>query len=508
MNKLDTGFTQRMEILKKYFKDRPATLLESHGWSWNIDSEVEDGEYLLITISRNNYTKKLALLFAQQTNKRVYERLEPLVDACLVNGMSFIPNCPFSSGFNKPIDLLSNFYNILRDWNSECPLEQTMTNEPCSGQVDIPSQMYFVAENPSEQCWMLIKSLRSIDVCKRIITNRFKDLPEEVIKEKATGIAFSIQNACDYFDIAPSQNTTQRMLSLYYGSLAFIEADILMNSNDYTNLKSVEDITKDGHGLFVFLPNESYDISNLNTGLLNKGLFYQWLKMMDYEVENYPKRRVKSVKDLNEYCYPLNDLLNRIPEIAFLMRMIDSNYKTGFFKIYQSYKLNAQSGLSKLNTGYKPNNTGTYLNLVDESHCSNLEMVKTLIGTEQHAKCEANQDHEGKAYSIFVRHSNNGNDNWCNHLNTHHSSYFSNAILIPLAGLKDDWCVYAVMILYTFSIIVRYYPNLWRRIQFGEWDKYYTVCLQLVMIVEKVLPRIFYERITGQKLHISSPVYG
>ncbi len=507
MNKIDTGFTQRMDILKKSFKDRPVSLLEAHGWTWNIDSEVENGEYLLISISRNGYTKKLALLYYQQTDRRVYDRLESLVDACLINGMSFIQNCSFSSGFNKPIDSLYNFYNILRDWNNECPMEQTINNEPCSGQVDIPSQMYFVAENPSEQCWMLIKALRSVDVCKRIISNRFEGLSEETIEEKATGIAFSIQNACDYFDVAPSQNTTQRMLSLYYGSLAFIEADILMNSKDYSDLKSVEDITKKGHGLFVFLPDGNYNISNLCTGLLNQGLFYQWLKMMNYSVDNYPKRRATSL-DKNEYVYPLNDLLNRIPEIAFLMRMIDSNYTTGFFGVHQSTRLNSQSGISRLNTGYQSNNTGTYIEFTDESCCSNLDMVKTLIGTEQHAICEDSQESIGKKYSAFVRHTNNKGDNWTKHLNIHHSSYCSNTILIPLNGLKDDWCVYAVMILYTFSIIVRYYPNLWRRIQFGEWDKYYTVCLQFAMIVEKVLPHIFYERITGQRLHITSSVYG
>ncbi len=43
--------------------------------------------------------------------------------------------------------------------------------------------------------------------------------------------------------------------------------------------------------------------------------------------------------------------------------------------------------------------------------------------------------------------------------------------------------------------------------QYGEWDKYYTVCLQFAMIVEKVLPHIFYERISGQKLTIASNRY-
>ncbi len=43
--------------------------------------------------------------------------------------------------------------------------------------------------------------------------------------------------------------------------------------------------------------------------------------------------------------------------------------------------------------------------------------------------------------------------------------------------------------------------------QFGEFDKYYAVCLQFAKIIEKVLPHIFYEYVFGQNLHISSSMY-
>ncbi len=43
--------------------------------------------------------------------------------------------------------------------------------------------------------------------------------------------------------------------------------------------------------------------------------------------------------------------------------------------------------------------------------------------------------------------------------------------------------------------------------QYGELDNYYAVCIQFAMIIEKVLPQIFYERITGQKLKIATARY-
>ena len=196
------------------------------------------------------------------------------------------------------------------------------------------------------------------------------------------------------------------------------------------------------------------------------------------------------------------------------MRIVDKNYKTGFFKPSYNHHAN-MSGNSFMSTkgGYQSEHQGTYVVLYDDSLTSTLEMTKKIIGPiEQNSVSTFNEYEESNikanAYSIFVRHNERENEKyWWQVLNIHKSNFSQSSILIPLTGLKDDWKVYAIMGLYTFSIIVRYYPNLWRRMQYGEWDKYYTVCLQFAMIVEKVLPHIFYERISGQKLTIASNRY-
>ena len=148
----------------------------------------------------------------------------------------------------------------------------------------------------------------------------------------------------------------------------------------------------------------------------------------------------------------------------------------------------------------------------DESFSSNIDDVKSLIGPLEQFELYEDEDtsfsdKHYKCYSAFVRHNENNKEYWYSFLNTHHNAYSPNSLLIPLKGLKDDWSVYAVMTLYTYSIIVRYYPNIWRIMQFGEFDKYYAVCLQFANIIEKVLPHIFYEYISGQDLSISSSKY-
>jgi len=200
--------------------------------------------------------------------------------------------------------------------------------------------------------------------------------------------------------------------------------------------------------------------------------------------------------------------------LAVLMRLIDPNYHTGFLQPYYAHTLNQKSlQFFKSDKGYQSQNKGSYLMFKDESFSSNIDDVKSLIGPlEQFALYEDEDksfsDTSYKCYSVFIRHDyDDKKETWDKFLNTHYNAYSPYSVLIPLKGLKDDWSVYAVMTLYTYSIIVRYYPNIWRRMQFGEFDKYYAVCLQFAKIIEKVLPHIFYEYISGQNLSISSSMY-
>ena len=507
----DNGKSLRMGILVKDFNEQAANLLQIHNWKYEIEKSVDDGEYILVKIQKNSVIKKFAILYSQDTKKEVYSQIEREADACFINGLSFNKNCSFSKDFNKPLTTLNELLEVLKDWN--CEINAETSEEPLK-EAEFPKEIYLNAENPSEQCWMMIRALKSSEICKRFISEKHNGLTDETINNKAKGISFLIQNACDYFDIAQKQNLTQRLLSLYYGCLSFMEADILVNSDNYPDLRSVEEITKQGHGLYTYLPSENYDISSLYTGVLKHGLFPAWLKNLNYDTSVFSASRAKKLEDINEYCYLFNKIFNRIPELSFLMRIVDKNYKTGFFKPSYNHRAN-MSGNSFMSTkgGYQSEHQGTYVVLYDDSLTSTLEMTKKIIGpVEQHSVSTFNEYEESNikanAYSIFVRHNERENEKyWWQVLNIHKSNYSQSSILIPLTGLKDDWEVYAIMGLYTFSIIVRYYPNLWRRMQYGEWDKYYAVCLQFAMIVEKVLPHIFYERISGQKLTIASNRY-
>ena len=182
------------------------------------------------------------------------------------------------------------------------------------------------------------------------------------------------------------------------------------------------------------------------------------------------------------------------------MRIVDTDYKPGFFNIAYDTLANHEGSIFSSNGGgYESQITGSYVALYDHSKCGHISLVEMLKGPFEQRQYK-NIENDAKKYSAFIVHEKDRY--WYNCINIHTSNFCNNTIIVPLPNLEDDWEIYAIMILYTLSIVVRYYPNLWRRMQVGKWDKYYPVFQQFALVAETVLPNIFYEKITGQKLYV------
>lgn len=366
-----------------------------------------------------------------------------------------------------------------------------MTNTP----------IWITAENPLQEIWMMTKSLRSQSVCERILRNKDpkQTLDDCIISRKAAGISFLIQNACDYFEVASTKNLTQRLLNLYYGTLSFIEAEILANSFEYSNLDDIENITKQGHGLYLINQN-THDVGEIGIGILGKdrGLFPAWLKSRGTEIEEIPIKKSKTIDQ--PYVYKLKNLLYIIPEIAQLMQCVDPDYIAGFFRV----SFHIQGNFDSNSLSMEDNTHGSYIALFDDTGTTLPQTVDRISSKLEDIKPYSNNlDNIEKAYTAFIKHSKNENI-WYK-LNTHKSPFCDNTILVPLLFDINDWEVYATIILYCMSILVRYNPSLWRKIQQGDWDGYAAVFDQFAMVIERVIPHIFYEIITGKKINIKMP---
>ena len=105
-------------------------------------------------------------------------------------------------------------------------------------------------------------------------------------------------------------------------------------------------------------------------------------------------------------------------------------------------------------------------------------------------------------WRVYVHHKKDGK-----HFEEYktHKGLSASMILKPLFGITNDWEVYAVMILYALSIIVRYMPNLWARISHGDLDRYKAVFYQFSRVAERELTQVFLEKLTGKRVVIRHP---
>jgi hypothetical protein len=62
-----------------------------------------------------------------------------------------------------------------------------------------------------------------------------------------------------------------------------------------------------------------------------------------------------------------------------------------------------------------------------------------------------------------------------------------------------------VVLLYALSIIVRYRPSVWRRVQEGDLDQMRVLIDAFLATVERILPHEFLEKIIGQRVIVKEP---
>ena len=109
------------------------------------------------------------------------------------------------------------------------------------------------------------------------------------------------------------------------------------------------------------------------------------------------------------------------------------------------------------------------------------------------------EDHEGKGTAFRARVDHAGHDLWWTVLPTH-SSPFGNspALLFPTVGGLREYRTIAAATLYALSIMARYLPSAWRRIEGGDEDQYLALVLVSLAVWERLLPEHFLESIAGE----------
>jgi hypothetical protein len=501
---MSTGATVRLQMLRQ---DAEAKLLEplrTHGWMATIENEVEQGEYLIIAAERGGHSHRVALMYTSATASSVYKKLASQVDQIFINGELCKLNS-YAYGIDTPVSSADDFHGLLISWNAASTTGKFAPSAASSPLVaQPPKHQTLLAEAPIDAIWLRLRQLTSVTLARKLVQSRAASegvpLGVDGVQSKAEGLAFALRNAGDYFRTRDDQNVSQRILSLYYGSMSFAFAEMLANPRGPATLAEIEDGTKQGHGLYT-LDGERDGLEHIVVTPIATGFFPRWMKFLGIPTEAFPRQKPKVYTDLTKQdassWLTIEQLFARIPEVSDLFLNIFASKPAWLTPTYDSDANPSMSLLKK-----QEQHSTIYSVLVDESARLSVEDVAAFPGPISQIVEVASPD-PGRHFRVAV--DVTGKDIWWDALPIHHSPFERTALILPAFGVVSEYRAICIALLYALSIMVRYRPSVWRRVQEGDLDHLRVLIEAYLAVVERVLPEQFLERISAQRVFAKQP---
>lgn len=121
---------------------------------------------------------------------------------------------------------------------------------------EAPAVRRITGENPHDAIMARVKQFTSVTLAKKLVERRVEDegypLTREIIDSKATGIAYSMQNAFDYIGSKSNNKLNRRVVSLYYGTIALAQAELLaLPSGPVNSITDEKIVTMQPGSIFV-----------------------------------------------------------------------------------------------------------------------------------------------------------------------------------------------------------------------------------------------------------------
>ena len=374
-----------------------------------------------------------------------------------------------------------------------------------------PKVLRLTAENPLDAVIARLQQFTSTTLARKLVERRAKaeskSLTPEEICSKAIGIAFAMRGALDYIVSTPRDALNKRVLGLYYGAMALAQAEMLASPSGPTDLDQVEGMTLRGHGLYVLPdpPCTPCGFAGIRVGVLASGFFPEWLKVLGHDTSGYPKKKLKPKDSLKEgqtnMACSLRDLFASMPEIADLFGEVFGGTPNWVSVVND---LQANRATSSLDA--KAEKVGsTYAQFIDHSGKVSVEMLKNAGWPLTEIGRVEDPEDTGTAFRGRVDHA--GKDVWWTALPTFTSPFVNSIalLLFPTVGGICHYRTIAVVTLYVLSIMVRYMPSKWRRIEGGDEDQYLALVRASLAVWERLLPQHFLESIAGETVRTAQP---
>ncbi|GEL75594.1 YaaC family protein [Myxococcus virescens] len=501
---MSTGWETRLAILRQHTESKVLDPLRMHGWTAKIEREAEHGECLVIVAEQSGHSHRVAVMFSSATANAVYKALATEVEHIFIDGELYKLN-EYAYGITIPVDRVDNFHSLLVSWNKAI---STGKFAPNAASVSItaypPTHRTLLSEAPIEAIWLRLRQFTSVSLARKLVQARATRegvvLDDEVVRTKAEGLAFSLRNAGDYFRMLDGQNVSQRVLSLYYGSMSFAFAEMLAAPNGPAALAVIEDGTKQGHGLCT-LDGERDGLEHIVVSPIATGFFASWMKFLNIPIGEFPRQKPKVYTDLDKQSksswLTIEGLFARIPEVSDLFQDIFASKPSWITPTYD-HAANPSSSLPEQDERVST----TYAIFVDDSARLTVDDIAAFPGPISQITEIASKD-PGRHFRVAV--DTTGKDLWWDALRIHRSPFERTALIVPAFGAVGDYRAICVALLYSLSIMVRYRPSVWRRVQEGDLDHLRVLIEAYLAVVERVLPEQFLECITAQRVFAQQP---
>ena len=496
----------RLGILRREVDQTVLKPFRSHGWSAQIVREIDGHDCIEIAAERGALATRIAVLYSSSgISKSEYGALSNRVQRIFFNGQLYMPES-FASGATVPVEPLGDFFPYLVDLNKQVEPDRSppvMPRRPTSVRR-------LTAENPIEAILARLQQFTSATLAGRLVERRAATeeiaLPCDTIEAKAIGIAWSMRSALDYLLPTPREALIKRVLGLYYGTIALAQAEMLASPSGPIDLDQVEGMTKRGHGLYALAgPNGGF--ADLRVGVLATGFLPQWMSFLGHNTSRYPRSSSKpnSAADLDNIpvgmACSLRDLFASMPEIDDLFAEVFGGPRSWVSLAYDD-EGNARGATALNATPRKASSTyGLFLDRSGEISIDSLKSSGWPL-----AEIRRVDDFEGPESAFRARVDHAGHDVWWTALPTHSSPFRTDStLLFPTLGGLREYRTIAAVTLYALSIMARYLPSAWRRVEGGDEDQYLALVQASLAVWERLLPEHFLESIAGETVHTAQP---
>lgn len=490
----------RLAILRRDVERDMIAPLRSHGWTAEIVQEHDGHSSLVLEAAKGARTARVAILYSSATDNVHYKQLAEHVEHIFFHGQAYQLEA-FSSGVKVPVEPIGDFFPYMVNLNKQIEPDRSPLKP-----IRKMAVRRITEENPLEGILTRLHQFTSINLAGKLVRRRAEtdgvELTRDVIDSKAAGIAYSMRSALDYVTFSATDKLNKRILGLYYGSIAFAFSEMLASPTGPKSLDIVEATTKQGHGLYT-LSNGSF--AGLRTGVLASGFLPQWLAHMGHDTSAFPRQKPKSEGDFQTLAIPSNSwctletLFSSMPEIDDLFAEV-FNSAPGW--VIPVYDLTANHRPSLNRTDRR--SESTYAQFIDRSGLIPIERLQTAGWPLAEVQSAEGKEGDGQTFRARVDHS--GHPLFWNVLPTHSSPFaHRTTLLLPTLGGMTEYRTIAVTTLYALSIMVRYMPSAWRRIEGGDEDQYLALVKASLAVWERTLPEQFLQSVANETVYSKQP---